>query len=90
MPIWFIGNFAARLLLSIVLMSCKHQEIQLSKQQIKYKADSIFNVRVNELTNAAAEDLDRRSAIEVKAKADSIVEAYSKTHSIVPVDTITQ
>jgi len=71
------------LLLGLVaLASCQHPEIKLSKQQITFKADSIFNARVDELKRIAAEDLDRRQAIEVKAKTDSIVDAYTKEHPI--------
>ena len=70
----------------VVLISCQHPEIQLSKQQIKFKADSIFSTRIDELHKAAAEDLDRRQAIEVKAKADSIVDAYTKAHPITPTE----
>jgi hypothetical protein len=70
----------------VVLASCQQKEILLSKQQIKFKADSIFQTRVDELNRAAAEDLDRRQSIEVKTKADSIVDAYTKEHPITPIE----
>lgn len=67
--------------LSIVGFSaCQEKQKTLTNKEIKAKADSIFATRVEYLNKQAAEDLDRRSAIEVKAKADSIVEAYKAAH----------
>ena len=47
----------------------------LSINDINFKADSIVAEKQEGLLNEANEDLDRRMAIEVKPKADSIVAA---------------
>ena len=47
----------------------------MSDADINAKADSIVGTRLDELNQQANEDLDRRMAIEVKPKADSMVEA---------------
>lgn len=67
-------------LLSVVFASCQEKQKTLSPKEIKAKADSVFATRVEYLNKQAAEDLDRRSAIEVKAIADSIVDAYKVAH----------
>lgn len=47
----------------------------LSVHDINFKADSIVAEKQEGLLKDANEDLDRRMAIEVKPKADSIVKA---------------
>lgn len=73
--VWAVG-----LLSAISFSACQEKQKTLTTKEIKAKADSIFATRVEYLNKQAAEDLDRRSAIEVKAKADSIVEAYKAAH----------
>lgn len=68
----------------VVMLSCQKPQRELTKKEIQAKVDSILNTRRGELNSAAAEDLDRRQSIEVKGKADSIVDAYIKTHPAVP------
>lgn len=50
----------------------------LTKEQIKKAIDSITQVRIQEASAMAARDLDYRMRIEVKVKADSILNARSK------------
>jgi hypothetical protein len=50
----------------------------LTKEQIKKAMDSITQVRLQEASAMAARDLDYRMRIEVKVKADSILNARSK------------
>ncbi|MBS1584529.1 MAG: hypothetical protein JSS82_03100 [Bacteroidetes bacterium] len=62
---------------SLFFTACtRKEETILTKQQLKAKADSIVAMKKADISQQAAEDLDRRSSIEVKAKADSIVEAW--------------
>jgi hypothetical protein len=57
------------------LAACEKAERPLSEREINKKIDSIVKARLPEILQLAAEDRDRRSSIEVKAKADSIVAA---------------
>lgn len=50
----------------------------LTKADMKARVDSIVNVKMVDIQRMAKEDLDYRSAIEVKVKADSIVQANQK------------
>lgn len=68
-------------IMSVVLLaalaSCsKEKEKQMTQSEINAKVDSIIGTRIDELNQQAMEDLDRRKSIEVKAKTDSIVDAY--------------
>jgi len=47
----------------------------MSKEEIARKADSITKARIIESDAAARKDLERRIKIEVKVKADSILNA---------------
>lgn len=67
------------ILLVAGMTACKKEERMMTKKEIVAKADSIIATRMDELNRLAAEDLDRRMSIEVKAKADSIVDAYRLT-----------
>lgn len=60
----------------ICLTACKARNEAISKSQMQAKVDSLVGARMEEINAQAMEDLDHRMAIEVKAKADSIVEAY--------------
>lgn len=50
-------------------------EAGMTQEEMDAQVDSIVGERLDELNEEANEDLDRRMAIEVKLKADSIVEA---------------
>jgi hypothetical protein len=56
-----------------LLMSCQSKEQYLTKKEFHHKTDSLTAVRFQELKLQSAEDLDRRIAIEVKPKVDSIL-----------------
>jgi hypothetical protein len=51
------------------------KEQALSKKDINARVDSIVNAKLPDLNRMAKEDLDYRTAIEVKVKADSILQA---------------
>ena len=60
----------------IVLGACKNDKQKaLTESMMHAKTDSIVGVKMQELNQQSMEDLDHRMAIEVKAKADSIVAA---------------
>ncbi len=59
----------------VLLGACKMKNEAMTRSQIQAKVDSLVGIRMNEINQQAMEDLDRRMAIEVKAKADSIVQA---------------
>ena len=60
----------------LVFSSCGQQAAPaMDDATIQAKADSIVGTKLEELNQQATEDLDRRMAIEVKPKADSIVAA---------------
>jgi high-affinity K+ transport system ATPase subunit B len=65
--------------LSIVVIllfaSCASKTKNMTESEIKAKADSLVGIRIEELNRQAIEDFDRRKSIEVKIKADSIVQA---------------
>lgn len=63
-------------LLMIGFMSCETKEKQWSQAEINAKVDSAVNARTADIRWQAMEDLDSRMAIEVKAKADSIVQSH--------------
>jgi len=68
-------------LLALILISgvgftaCNKEPVPLTKEQIKQKIDSITAYRIKELDEMAQKDLEHRIKIEVKVKADSIVNA---------------
>jgi hypothetical protein len=64
--ICFIAFFAA----------CVINQKPLDDSRRDAMVDSIVGTKTGELSSQAAEDLDRRRAIEVKAKADSLVQVY--------------
>jgi hypothetical protein len=64
-----------------LLTSCMDKQVPMPQTVIKAKVDSIVNARKVEINEQAMEDLDHRSAIEVKVKADSIVQAQAAKHS---------
>lgn len=66
------------LFFSISFMSCMDKEQVLTKADMKARVDSIVSMKMVDIQRMAKEDLDFRSAIEVKVKADSIVQANQK------------
>lgn len=61
---------------AVLFTACNNNTAPAMDQNaIDAKVDSIVGERLDELNMEAQEDLDRRIAIEVKPKADSIVEA---------------
>lgn len=61
---------------TFVLASCGNNAAPaMDDNAIQAKVDSIVGEKLDQLNQQATEDLDRRMAIEVKPKADSIVEA---------------
>lgn len=62
--------------LTTAFVSCENKQTTMTENEINTKVDSLVGVKIEELNVQAMEDFDRRKTIEVKAKADSIVEAY--------------
>jgi len=67
----------AILLMSVVACNTNQQTIQESQRDAII--DSMVALRMEDITKQAAEDLDKRRAIEVKAKADSILTVRNGT-----------
>lgn len=63
------------LLLVLGAASCSKEEPLLTKEQVKFKVDSISKAHAKESEDQAIKDLNYRMKIEVKVKADSIVSA---------------
>lgn len=59
--------------------SCGPEDVVLEEAAVNAKIDSLVGLRMEEATRRAAEDLDRRQAIEVKVKTDSILDARRQT-----------
>ncbi len=62
------------LVLATSIVSCKNKTEAISRSQMKAKVDSLVGIKMQEINTQAMEDLDRRMAIEVKAKTDSLVQ----------------
>jgi hypothetical protein len=66
------------LVLSILAISCiscnKVKPVPLTKEQIQQRIDSITIMRLHEVDERAQKDLEHRIKIEVKIKADSILQ----------------
>jgi hypothetical protein len=58
------------------LSACVTNQKPLDDSRRDAMVDSIVGTKTGELSSQAAEDLDRRRSIEVKAKADSLVQVY--------------
>ena len=73
--------------LTVFIAACEvpHEEVK-TESQINAKVDSLVGAKLEEINRQAMEDLDRRKSIEVKAKADSIVQAYMQAN---PAQTVT-
>ncbi|MCD6063636.1 MAG: hypothetical protein K0R82_1547 [Flavipsychrobacter sp.] len=59
----------------VTLACCKAKKKAITQSRIDAKVDSLVAIKMEEINMQAMEDLDRRMSIEVKAKADSIVQA---------------
>ena len=66
--------------ISLGVASCKKEVQPLTKNQIQQKIDSITTARIKESDELAKKDLELRITIEVKAAADSILNAQMKSH----------
>ncbi len=66
------------MLLVVGLASCEKTEKKWTQAEINAKVDSAVSYRTADYRRQAQEDLDSRLAIEVKAKADSIVLSHEK------------
>ncbi len=64
------------------MASCGNKETGMTENEKNAKIDSLVGVRTEEVMQQSSEDLDRRMTIEVKQKADSIVEAYKQANGI--------
>lgn len=61
---------------SLLFAACNNNAAPvMDYNTIQAKADSVVGTKLDELNAQASEDLDRRSAIEVKPMADSIIAA---------------
>lgn len=66
-------NIRGFLIFSLLyLVSCGKKEKELTPEEIQFKADSIFRIKLEKLQQEAKEDLDRRMSIELKPKVDSL------------------
>jgi len=63
------------LLLPLAAAACGQSSQQVAQATIDARIDSLVGARMPALVQQYAEDLDKRQAIEVKVKADSIVAA---------------
>ena len=66
------------LFIAASIAACTREEVVLTEEDVATRIDSIVRVRTEFVMQRAAEDLDRRQAIEVKVKTDSILEARTK------------
>jgi hypothetical protein len=66
---------AIALILVSMMASCQPEEDSMNDSVRNARIDSLVALRMDEMTRQSMEDLDRRKAIEVKAKADSIIGA---------------
>lgn len=72
------------LILAITIASCAPKEQQMSDSERQARVDSLVGTKLEEINRQATEDRDRRMAIEVKAKADSIVQASMGADNTIP------
>jgi predicted small lipoprotein YifL len=68
----------------LTLNACGKKEKELTPQQVRAKADSIVQSKMDKLKRQAKEDLDKRLPIELKPKIDSILKV-SREPQPVPV-----
>ena len=75
------NTLLALIILATGFSACNKEPQQLTKEQINQKIDSIVAYRVKELDEQYQRDLEHRIKIEVKVKADSIVNAAIKQNT---------
>ena len=75
----------AVIVMGLGFTSCNKEPQPLTKAQIKQKVDSITSVRIKESDERAQRDLELRIKIDVKVKADSIVNALEHPVKKTPV-----
>ncbi len=64
--------------------SCQSDPGAMTENEKKAMVDSIVGTRMEAINQEAMTDLDRRKSIEVKAKADSIVQAVMSVDTTRP------
>ncbi len=69
------NRFFAAITALFLFASCSQKENNNTETSIHARADSAIGVQMQEINQRAMDDLEKRMAIEVKAKADSIVAA---------------
>ncbi|RYD56532.1 MAG: hypothetical protein EOP56_12625 [Sphingobacteriales bacterium] len=87
-----MNRLAIAAVASVFLFSCKAEpQKALTPAEIKAKTDSIVAVRAVDVRSQADEDLDRRMSIEVKVKADSLMQKCMEGTPVVadPNQTVT-
>lgn len=67
------------LLCTLLVIGCGPEDVVLEEATVNAKVDSLVGLRMEEAARRSAEDLDRRQAIEVKVKTDSILNARRQT-----------
>ncbi len=60
---------------ALIFVSCNNNSGGMTENEMNARVDSLVGAQMESLQQEAMNDLDRRMAIEVKAKADSIVAA---------------
>ena len=70
-------NKLSSICILLSLVACQPKQKTITESRKHAVIDSMVAVRMEEVIKQAAEDLDRRRSIEVKAKADSIVDAVN-------------
>lgn len=80
-----------RLILSamVFLAACQPKQTVITESRRAAIVDSLVGLRMEEVARLAAEDLDRRRSIEVKAKSDSLVNAALGIDAAAPSETST-
>lgn len=68
-------NMKNLLPLAFLALAACNQDNEHSETFVQAKVDSIVGARMEEINRRAMEDLDQRMTIEVKQKADSIINA---------------
>jgi hypothetical protein len=73
-------------MLLILIASCQANKRTIKESERDAMIDSLVGIRMEEVSQQAMEDLDRRRSIEIKAKADSIITA-KQSHTL-PHDSV--
>ncbi len=70
--------------LAAIIASCNSQQNGMTDGERDAKVDSLVALRIEEINREAIEDRDRRMAIEVKQKADSMVQEAARADNTIP------